>query len=234
VVFTQMPLQHSGSSKQDSSTPRQTHWPLLSQMPVQHSSSKVQVLVSRQPEQVPSSQKKASLQHSLSAVQPSPPSGMQIGVVDVEVVLLVVVVVEARHLSVEAQLPRQSQRWFLRWNWTRSGLRQRVSALRRRHLPSSKGMWQILTQSSSSPARAREGISAARAVPAKSLSARRRLMEPSASALASSSKDWLVVCWLTCCPHSPKGGTMGNSPAQLYNEDKYEGLQTLAQLPRIP
>jgi hypothetical protein len=34
-------------------------------------------------------------------------------------------------------------------------------------------------------------------------------------------------------PPSPEGGTWG-SPAQLYNEDKYEGLQTLAQLPRIP
>src|SRR5215218_2079366 len=71
------------------------------------------------------------------------------------------------------------------------------------------------------------------AVPAKSLSALRRLIEPSASALASSSKERLVDSWLTCCLHSPKGGTRG-SPAQLYNEDKYEGLQSLAQLPRIP
>jgi hypothetical protein len=133
----------------------------------------------------------------------------------VEVVLLVVVVVVARHLSVEAQLPRQSQRWFLRWRSASSLLRQRVSALRRRHLPSSKGMWQmrIHSSSSSSPARAREGISAAKAVPAKSLSARRLLIEPSASALARSSKERLVVCLLTCCPLSPKGGTMGISPA---------------------
>jgi len=77
-----------------------------------------------------------------------------------------------------------------------------------------------------------EGISAAMAVPAKSLSAPRLLIEPSASALARSSKERLVVCWLTCCPLFPKGGTRG-SPAQLYNEDKYERLQTLAQLPRI-
>jgi hypothetical protein len=127
--------------------------------------------------------------------------------VDVEVVLLVVVLVVARHLSVEAQLPRQSQRWFFRWNSARSGLTQRVSALRRRHLPSSKGMWQILTQSS---ARAREGISEARAVPAKSLSALRRLIEPSARARARSSKVRLVDSWFTCCPHSPKGGTLGD------------------------
>src|SRR5919112_2554563 len=48
------------------------------------------------------------------------------------------------------------------------------------------------------------------AVPAKSLSAPRRLIEPSARALARSSKARLVVCWLTCCPHSPKGGTLGD------------------------
>jgi hypothetical protein len=72
------------------------------------------------------------------------------------------------------------------------------------------------------------------AVPAKSLRAPRLLIEPSASALARSSKERLVDCWLTCFPHSPKGGPLGDSsPAQLTNEGKYEGLQTLAQLPRI-
>jgi hypothetical protein len=40
----------------------------------------------------------------------------------------------------------------------------------------------------------------------------RREMEPLASPLASSSKDWLVVCWLTCFPLSPKGGTRGLAP----------------------
>jgi hypothetical protein len=93
------------------------------------------------------------------------------------------------------------------------------------------GLWQMV--SFCCRASAREGISAARAVPAKSLSALRRLIEPSASALARSSKDRLVDSWLTCCPLFPKGGTRG-SPAQLYNEDKYERLQTLTQLPRIP
>jgi len=34
--------------------------------------------------------------------------------------------------------------------------------------------------------------------------------EPLARALASSSKVRLVVCWLTCCPFSPKGGTLGD------------------------
>jgi hypothetical protein len=64
------------------------------------------------------------------------------------------------------------------------------------------------------------------------LSALPRESVPLASPLASSSKERLVVSWLTCCPHSPKGGTRGLAPAQLYNEDKYEGLQALAQLPR--
>jgi hypothetical protein len=53
------------------------------------------------------------------------------------------------------------------------------------------------------------------AVPAKSLSAPRRLIEPSASALARSSKERLVDSWLTCCPLSPKGGT--RQPRQLAN-----------------
>ena len=45
------------------------------------------------------------------------------------------------------------------------------------------------------------------ALPAKSLSAPRRLIEPSARARARSSKERLVDSWLTCCPLSPKGGT---------------------------
>src|SRR5215212_710427 len=35
---------------------------------------------------------------------------------------------------------------------------------------------------------------------------------PVASPLARSSKDWLVVCWLTCCPLSPKGEARGLAP----------------------
>jgi hypothetical protein len=42
------------------------------------------------------------------------------------------------------------------------------------------------------------------------LSALRREMEPLASPLVSSSKEWFEVCWLTCLPHSPKGGTLGD------------------------
>ena len=48
------------------------------------------------------------------------------------------------------------------------------------------------------------------ALPAKSFSARRRLIEPSASALARSSKERLVDSWLTSVPFSPKGGTLGD------------------------
>jgi hypothetical protein len=66
------------------------------------------------------------------------------------------------------------------------------------------GLWQMVTFCCL--ASAREGISAAMAVPAKSFSARRRLIEPSASALASSSKERLVVCWLTCCPIPRRAG----------------------------
>jgi hypothetical protein len=51
-----------------------------------------------------------------------------------------------------------------------------------------------------------EGISAAMAEPAKSLSALRRLMEPSARALARSSKERLVVSWLTRCPLARREG----------------------------
>src|SRR5215208_2146729 len=98
-----------------------------------------------------------------------------------------------------AHLPRQSQGCSSRWTRRRLLLTQRVSALAKSHsrVSRSKGTWQTRTQSSS--ASAREGISAARAVPAKSLSARRRLSEPSASPLARSSKERLVDCWLTCC-----------------------------------
>jgi hypothetical protein len=45
-----------------------------------------------------------------------------------------------------------------------------------------------------------------------SLSALPRESVPLASPLASSSKVRLVVCWLTRCPLSPKGGTRGLAP----------------------
>src|SRR5215208_2998275 len=117
-----------------------------------------------------------------------------------------------RHIVKQlAHLPWQSQGWFFRWRRRSRLLTQRVTALAKSHssVSRSKGTWQTRTHSSSS-AIAREGISAARAVPAKSFSALRRLREPSARALARSSKERLVVCWLTCCPHSPKGGTLGD------------------------
>ena len=132
---------------------------------------------------------------------------VEVVLVEVLVVLLVVVLVKQL-----AHLPWQSQGWFSRWNRRRLLLTHRVSALAKSHAPVEvRGTWQTRTQSSSS-ASAREGISAARAVPAKSFSARRRLSEPSARERARSSKERLVVCWLTCCPHSPKGGTRGLAP----------------------
>jgi hypothetical protein len=164
------------------------------------------------------------------------PFGMHIGVVvvevvlvDVLVVLLVDVLVEvvlvekhvggpgSRQSSVPPHPPQQSQGWSACLvAASEPGVTQRVSALPRRHLPSSRGMWQILTVPGGQVIAIAlvEGISAAMALPAKSLSALRRLMEPSAIARARSSKDRLVVCWLTCCPPSPKGGTLGGiSPA---------------------
>jgi hypothetical protein len=132
------------------------------------------------------------------------------------VVLLVEVVVEkhvrgfgSRHLSVPPHPPQQSQGCSVRWRVAFSGLTQRVSASLRLHVPSRRGMWQILTVPGGQVIAIAlvEGISAAKAVPAKSLSAPRLLIDPSAKARARSSKARLVVCWLTCRPHSPKGGT---------------------------
>jgi hypothetical protein len=63
------------------------------------------------------------------------------------------------------------------------------------------GLWQTQNFFFFLPsARAREGIRAAMAVPAKSLRALRRLIDPSARARARSSKERLVDSWLTCCP----------------------------------
>jgi hypothetical protein len=108
-----------------------------------------------------------------------------------------------------AHLPRQSHGCLSRWRRRSRLLTQRVTALAKSHssVSRSKGTWQTRTQSSSPPA---SGISAAMAVPAMSFSAPRRLREPSATARASSSKYRLVVSWLTCCPLSPKGGTLGD------------------------
>src|SRR5215212_10309458 len=115
---------------------------------------------------------------------------VEVVLVEVLVVLLVEVLVDVLVKQL-AHLPLQSQGWFSRWNRRRLLLTQRVSALAKSHssVSRSKGTWQTRTQSSS--ASAREGISAAMALPAKSLSALRRLSEPSATARARSSKDRL-------------------------------------------
>jgi hypothetical protein len=148
-----------------------------------------------------------------------PPLGWHIGVVDVEVVLVEVLVVLLVEVLVEVVLvvlvvvgaavvvvvvvphaPRVSPwpRWLATALWE-------TSMVFSSGVP---GLWQMV--SFCCRARAREGISAAMALPAKSLSALRRLIEPSASARARSSKERLVVCWLTCCPLFPKGGTLGD------------------------
>jgi hypothetical protein len=105
-------------------------------------------------------------------------------VVDVEVVLLVVVVVRGlRHLP------------SLHCSWPQH-----------RPLPPPQRCPRLLQSLSSSASANRAGTSAAMAVPAKSLSARRRLIDPSASPLASSSKERLVDSWLTCAPLSRRAG----------------------------
>ena len=146
-----------------------------------------------------------------------PPFGMHIGVVVevlVEVVLVEVEVVlvekhvrglGSRQLSVPPHPPQQSQGWPV-CVAACCGVTQSVWAAPRRQVPSVLwGTWQILTVPRGQGIAAIalvEGISAAMAVPAKSLSALRRLIEPSASPLASSSKERLVVSWLTCAPLS--------------------------------
>src|SRR5215212_5881163 len=149
------------------------------------------------------SPKQMLLQQSLSALQASP-SGMHIGVVEKHVRGL-----GSRQLSVPPHPPQQSQGW-LACLAAASGVTQRVSASPRRQVPSAlRGTWQILTVPGGQVIAAIalvEGIIAARAVPAKSLSALRRLIEPSASDLASSSKERLVDSWLTCAPFARRAG----------------------------
>ena len=135
--------------------------------------------------------------------------------VEVEVVLLVVVLVEkhvlglgSRQSSVPPHPPQQSQ-GCPACLAASSGVTQSVSAAPRRQRPSLRGTWQILTVPGGQVIAAIalvEGISAAMAVPAKSLRALRRLIEPSASDLASSSKERLEVSWLTCAPLSRRAG----------------------------
>jgi hypothetical protein len=65
-----------------------------------------------------------------------------------------------------------------------------------------------------------------------SFSAPRRLSEPSVTARASSSKERLVVCWLTCCPHSPKGETRGLAPPSCTTKvsmNRYEGWRNFRE-----
>jgi hypothetical protein len=204
--------------------PLQQSLPLAQRPPVDwHGEQRPLILVSQMP-----------LQHGVpAAVQIAPFGRPEQVVVDVEVVLLVEVVVVGVVVEVEVVL-----------------LVVVVVVRGLRHLPSLHCNWpqhrplpppqrcpRLLQSLSSSASANRAGTSAAMAVPAKSLSALRRLMEPSARALARSSKERLVDSWLTCCPLYPKGGTLllGHYPRlQLTNEGKYGVLQRLAQLPRIP
>jgi hypothetical protein len=211
VPFSQVPLQHGSLAAQEPLSSRQREHilpPVLNTLQIR-------------------------LQQSMSVVQPKLLSGRHIGVVvevvlvevevvgvvvDVEVVLVVVLVEKhvgglgSRQSSVPPHPPQQSHGWPACLA-AASGLTQSVSAAPRRQVPSAfRGTWQILTVPGGQVIAAialLEGISAAMAVPAKSLSAIRRLIDPSAKARARSSKERLVVCWLTCCSFSPKGGTLG-------------------------
>ena len=131
-------------------------------------------------------------------------------VVEVLVVVLVVVVVVPQY-GLLRQLPLESQGCFLRCRSRSRLLRPRIVRARvQSQLGGVPGTWHTVYPSWSSSARALvEGRSAAMAVPAKSPSALRRLMEPSARALARSSKERLVVSWLTCAPLSRRAGLGG-------------------------
>jgi hypothetical protein len=197
----------------------------------QHSLLAVQERLSRV-QQMPKAQ--VPLQHRLAlpAVHPGVPLGRHTGVVevvlvDVEVVLVdvevvgVVVLVDVEVVGVVVDVDVEVVGVVVevlvvvvvvphRPGWS-PWSRWRLTALWETSIVSSSGvpgLWQMITFCCR--ARAREGISAAMAVPAKSLSALRLLIDPSASARARSSKERLVVCWLTCCPLSPKGGTLGD------------------------
>jgi hypothetical protein len=147
------------------------------------------------------------LQHGVPPVLQVPPLGWHIGVVDVEVVLvevlvevvLVVLVVVGAAVVVVVVVPHAPR--VSPWRrWPSTALWE-TSMVFSSGVP---GLWQMV--SFCCRASAREGISAAIAVPAKSLSARRRVIEPSARALARSSKERLVDCWLTCCPFPQRAG----------------------------
>ena len=138
---------------------------------------------------------------------------VEVVLVDVEVVLLVVLVVVARGLrhlpSLHCNRPQQ------------------------RPLPPPQRCprsLHSLSSSSSAPAK-RAGTTVARALATKSFSALRRLIEPSARARASSSKERSIESWLTRFPHSPKAGHWGISPVPLIDEGTYEGLQRPTQGP---
>ena len=143
---------------------------------------------------------------------------VEVVLVDVEVVLvevLVVLLVEkhvlglgSRQSSVPPHPPQQSQ-GCPACLAASSGLTQSVWAAPRRQRPSLRGTWQILTVPEGQVLAAIapvEGISAAMAVPAKSLSALRRLIDPSAKARARSSKERLVDSSLTCVPFPRREG----------------------------
>jgi len=139
------------------------------------------------------------------------PSGRHPGVVDVEVVVvgvvvevLVVLLVDVL-VEVVVVLSPHGPGWSPWRTWLATALWETSMVFS----SGVSGLWQMITFCCW--ASAREGISAAMAVPAKSLSALRRLIEPSARALARSSKERLVDSWLTCCPHSPQGrDTLGD------------------------
>src|SRR5215213_1030238 len=130
---------------------------------------------------------------------------VEVVLVEVEVVLVEKHVrgLGSRQLSVPPHPPQQSQ-GCPACVAAASGVTQSVLAAPRRQVPSALwGTWQILTVPGGQGIAAIalvEGISAAMAVPAKSLSALRRLIEPSASPLANSSKELSVVRLAIGCP----------------------------------
>jgi hypothetical protein len=125
------------------------------------------------------------------------------------------------HSSPSAQRLKQLPQWrsFL-WRFTHRPLQQLwVDRHRLKHSPQWRSLKRRLTQRSpqrlcpwghpppsaqATPGKADKALPTRR--PPINLRALPLEMLPLARALASSSKDWLVVCWLTFCPLSQRAG----------------------------
>ena len=90
------------------------------------------------------------------------------------------------------------------------------------HSPALSHLWRVTAASATFGVKA--SAPPRRAAPIN-LSALPRESVPLARPLASSSKDRLVVSWLTCCPLSQKGGTRGLAPPSCTTKVSMRGYK---------